>query len=324
VSLLDLEAGRELVDAHGAGLAAVVVESVVAGSTHPMLTDPKAFHPEDPGPGFEHAVARGDEEPALVRGDGFARITWASTAPGVPEIRTALTLYDDLDLVDVAVSLVKPERFGPESIFVTFPFAVGRPRFLLETAGAVYEAEREQLPDTSKDWYSVQQAVAVTDGECSVLWASADAPLVQLGGFHTGEWARSLEVRDGSINSWLMNNLHFTNFQARQDGTGTYRYRFAPRGAVAPADVRLFGRALREPLLARQYRGPVGPSGPALVVEPAEPVLAELRPLPDGRVRVRLRNLTADDVEVAVQVPGGPARSVRVPGYDAADAVLPG
>jgi hypothetical protein len=68
----------------------------------------------------------------------------------------------------------------------------------------------------------------------------------------------------------------------------------------------------------------VGPSGPALVVEPAEPVLAELRPLPDGRVQVRLRNLTADEVEVAVRVPGGPAQPVRIPAYDAADVVLPG
>jgi hypothetical protein len=188
----------------------------------------------------------------------------------------------------------------------------------------VFEADREQLPDTSKDWYSVQQAVAMVDGPRSMLWSTADAPLVQLGGFHTGEWARALEVRDGSINSWLMNNLHFTNFQARQDGTGTYRYRFAPAGAVTPADVRRFGRSLREPLLARQYRGPIGPAAPALVVEPADAVLAELRPLADGSVRVRLRNITGEDVAVTVRVPGGAERMAPVRAYDAADVVLPG
>lgn len=323
VSLADLVRGRELVAPHRSGLGAVVVESIASGSTHPMLADPKRFHPEDPGPDFERIAARGDDVPELLRGDGFARIAWTSAAAGVPEVRTALTLYDDLDVVDLAVSLVKPERFGPESLFVAFPFAARHPAFLLETAGAVYEAEREQLPDTSKDWYSVQHAVAVTDGGAAVLWASADAPLVQLGGFHTGEWSRTLEVRDGSVNSWLMNNLHFTNFQARQDGTGTYRYRFAPREAVTPADVRLFGRSLREPLLARQYRGPVAPAEPALLVEPAEAVLAELRPLPGGRVRARLRSIGAEPVEVAVRVPGAPARTVRVPGYGAADVVLP-
>jgi hypothetical protein len=63
---------------------------------------------------------------------------------------------------------------------------------------------------------------------------------------------------------------------------------------------------------------------PALVVEPAEPVLVELRPLADGGVRVRLRNITAEDVTVAVRAPGRPAASVRVRAYDAADAVLPG
>jgi hypothetical protein len=323
VSLVDLTTGRQLVDPRRWGLGAVVVETIAPGSTHPMLTDPKAFHPEDPGPAFDRTAARGEDEPGLLRGDGFARITWTSAAAGVPAVRSALTLFDDLDVVDLAVSLVKPERFGPESVFVAFPFAARRPAFLLETAGAVYEAEREQLPDTSKDWYSVQHAVAVVDGGSAVLWASADAPLVQLGGVHTGEWARTLEVRDGSVNSWLMNNLHFTNFQARQDGTGTYRYRFAPRASVSPADVRLFGRSLREPLLARQYRGPVGPAEPAVAVEPAERVLAELRPLPDGRVRARLRNPAPDPVAVTVRVPGGAPQRVEVPGYDAADVVLP-
>jgi hypothetical protein len=323
VSLRDVATGRELVAPMGAGLGAVVVESVERG-THPMLTDPKAFHPEDPGPGFARTAARGEEKPELERGDGFTRIRWTSSAPGVPAISTALAVYDDLDVVDLAVSLTKPERFGPESVFVTFPFAAAAPSFLLETAGAVYEADREQLPDTSKDWYSVQHGVAMTDGDRSVLWATADAPLVQLGGFHTGEWARSLAVRDGSVNSWLMNNLHFTNFQARQDGTGTYRYRFAPGGAVRPADVRLFGRTLREPLLGRQYRGPVAAPEPALVVEPAEAVLAELRPFGDRGVRIRLRNLTADDVTVAVRASGTRDVSVRVPAYGASDAVLPG
>jgi hypothetical protein len=87
--------------------------------------------------------------------------------------------------------------------------------------------------------------------------------------------------------------------------------------------VRLFGRALLEPLLAHEYRGPVGTPEPALVIEPAEPVLTELRPLHHGRVRARLRSVTASDVEVTVRAPGGPARVVRVPAYDAADVLLP-
>ena len=323
VSLVHLPTGRELVDADVPhGLGAVVVEQVAAGSTHPMLRDPKAFHPEDPGPDFTRVPAAGTEAPEAERGDGFVRIVWRTTAPGIPAISTALTLYDGLDLVDVAVSIRKPEVFGPESVHVAFPFAVTEPRFLLETAGAVYEADAEQLPDTSKDWYSIQHAVGVAGADGGVLWSSPDVPLVQLGGFHTGEWARTLRVEGGAVNSWLMNNLHFTNFQARQDGTGTYRYRVLPTAAAPDAAaVRRFGRDAREPLVARQYAGPLreGPTG--LVVRPAETVLAEVRPAPDG-ARVRLRNPTPEAVPAVVELAGTVRWSGTLPPYGVADAHL--
>jgi alpha-mannosidase len=327
VSLVDVRSGRELVDGDaGHGLGAVVVERPLAGSAHPMLHgDPKAFHPDCPGPEFDRHAAvggSGDGPPEIAESPGLAGITWRTTAPGVPEISTTLTLHEDLDVVDVEVDVVKPERFGPESVFVAFPFAVGDPEFLLETAGAVYAAGTEQLPDTSRDWYSIQHAVGVTDGVHGLLWGSFDAPLVQLGGFHTGQWARTLDAPHGHVNSWLMNNLHFTNFQARQDGTRRYRYRFAARGvAVSREDVAVFGRDLLEPLQARQYRGPVRQGGRGPRVEPAGPLLAEIRPAGSGAVRVRLRNVVAEPVDGAV-VWDGERYGVRVPGYGTADVVV--
>lgn len=322
VSLVHVPSGRELVDADGAGhgLGAVVTETVVPGSAHPMVVrDPKDFHPDFPGPDFDRRHATGDEEPLVTETEAWARIAWRTTPPGLPAATTTLTLYRDVDVVDLEVALVKPEAFGPESIHVAFPFRVADPELLLETAGAVYAAETEQLPDTSKDWYSIQHAVGVhapgADG--GVLWGAVDAPLVQLGGLHTGEWARTLRAPTGYVSSWLMNNLHFTNFQARQEGTRTYRYRFAAvDGPVTRERVRVFGRDLAEPLQARAYDGPVtADGGLGLRVTPAERVLAEVRPMPDGSVRVRLRNVGADPVaaEVGWDGPGRVAGGGRVP-----------
>jgi hypothetical protein len=329
VSLVDLRTGRELVDGdRGHGLATVVVEQVAPGASHPMLDEnPKFFRPENPGPEFVRAAATGDADPEIEESAEFARISWLTAAPGVPEVRTTLTVHADHDAVDVEVRLVKPARPGPESVFVAFPFAVRSPRFLMETAGAVYEAEREQLPDTSKDWYSIQHAVGVTGEEHGILWGSYDAPLVQVGGFHTGTWARRLDVAGGSVNSWLMNNLHFTNFQAQQDGTRRYRYRFTPvPGPVSSPDVQVYGRDLLEPLCARWYTGPVaaGPSG--LAVEPDDRVLAEVRPAAGSTVRVRLRNPAPTPVEAIVSWtgPGSPAQreTTTVPGHAAVDVLL--
>ena len=304
VSLIHRPSGRELVDPDAdTALGAVVVEQVDPASTHPMLTrSPKDFHPDFPGPEFSRIVATGDDEPRLLESDSVAQVVWRTTPPGLPDAVTTLTLYRDSEAVDLDVALAKPERFGPESIFVAFPFLAPDPEFLLETAGAVYAADTEQLPDTSKDWYSIQHAIGVNGGGAGVLWGSFDAPLVQLGDFQTGRWARTLETRGGWVNSWLMNNLHFTNFQARQEGTRTYRYRFAPMPAAVRRDeVRLFGRNLLEPLQARTYDGPVRLSGASgLRVEPADRVLAELRPVAGDAVRLRLRNVTGDAVDVTV------------------------
>ena len=323
-SLIDGRTGHELVDpAVAHGLGALVVERPALGARHPMLAgEPKLFRPENPGPEFARRPAIGDGVPQLARWAGAASITWTGSAPGVPSVRSTLTLYDELDVIDLDVDLVKPEHAGPESIFVAFPFAVARPRFLLETAGAVYEAETQQLPDTSKDWYSIQHAVGVGGRESGVLWGSFDAPLVQVGGFHTGRWARRLEIAGGAVNSWLMNNLHFTNFQARQEGTRRYRYRFRPVAhAITPVEVASFGRDLAEPLAARQYAGPVRRGASGLSVEPAGSLLAEVRPAaPDG-VRVRLRNPSDDPVPATVTWDGR-VQTLTVPPHENADVHL--
>lgn len=329
VSLVDLRQGRELVDQSVPhGLGAVIAECVPSGCDHPMVVrSPKDFHPDFPGPDFERLVACGDAEPEIAESDELATVTWRTAPPGLPPATVSLTLYRSVDVVDLDVHLVKPARWEPESIFVAFPFKVDDPRFLLETAGAVYAAGTEQLPNTSKDWYSVQHAVGVTNNYHGVLWGSFDAPLVQVGGFHTGLWARNLSVSGGAVNSWLMNNLHFTNFQASQDGTRRYRYRFAAMdGEVTREQVRVYGRDLLSPLQARQWVGPapvVGRTG--LRVEPADRLLTEVRPAGDGAVRVRLRNIGADPVMVTVGWDGpgvsggGP---VTVDGYGVADVVL--
>jgi hypothetical protein len=252
-SLVDRSDGRELVDAATShGLGAIVIEVVPdAERAHPMFRDPRDFHPAHPGPRFDHVHGTaGDAE--LVETAELARLRWSSRIPGVLEAAHTVTLYRDSPVIDLAVRIDKPARLEPESIFVAFPWAIREPEFLVETAGAVFAADTEQLPDTSRDWYAIQHAVGVRGAGAAVLWGSVDAPLVQLGGFRTGRWARRLEAPAGHVNSWVMNNLHFTNFAARQEFHGTLRYRFRPAAAEGLRDaVRGFGDDLGLPLQAR-------------------------------------------------------------------------
>jgi hypothetical protein len=78
-------------------------------------------------------------------------------------------------------------------------------------------------------------------------------------------------------------------------------------------------------LLARQYDGPVRVAGSAgLRIEPADAVIAELRPQDDGAVRVRLRNITGAQVDVRVTAPGSVDATVpvSVSAHGIADVVL--
>ncbi|WP_144762751.1 hypothetical protein [Curtobacterium sp. 9128] len=329
VSLLHRASRRELVDLRrGFGLGAVVTESPEAGSTHPMLTvDPKRFRPEDPGPRFVQTAAVGAEQPTMRRGAGWTSVTWRTWAVTVPAVETTITVHDDVDMVDLSVTMHKPYRRGPESVFVAFPWRVDGPRFLVETAGAVFVADAEQLPDTSRDWYSVQHAVGVVGEDGSgVLWTTRDVPLVQLGGFHTGQWAERLDVQDGLVASWVADTLHFTNFQPGQDASGTYRYRFAPRDGIDAVAVARAGRDAALPLAARALPpGTARPGGTGVTVTVLEgdpdAVLVALRPVGDA-VRARVRNVGVDAVVVRVQAPGG-SGSVRVEPADAGDVLLP-
>lgn len=327
VSLVRIADGRELVDTDAvAPLGALVDERVEEGSRHPMIVrSPKDFHPDHPGPRFRHEVAVGDRPARVRRSGGVTEIVWETATAEIASVVTTVVIADDSDDIELDVWMSKPERFAPESVFVAFPFGIRDPRFLLETAGAVFEAEDEQLPDTSKDWYSIQHAVGVSGCDGAVLWGTSDAPLVQIGGFHTGKWARRLDATTGHINSWLMNNLHFTNFQARQEVTRRFRYRIRPVASVDAAAVRRFGRDLLEPLQARHMPAvPVSTPDPPIAVTPPESLLVELRPVDKG-VRVRIRNISDETVmaEIRWRDSTEPQR-IEVAALGVADGVITG
>jgi alpha-mannosidase len=254
VGLRDLRSGWELLDeAAEAPLAAVIVESVDPSVDHPVLRSGRqSFHPDNPGPAFLRSIATGPAPARVEHGSGWDAIAWSASLPGGGSVETRLTVHDGLDQARLDVALDKPANREVEGVYVAFPFALDEPSFLLETGGAVFEAEREQLPDTCRDWYSVQHAVGIRAGGRGVLWSTAEAPLVQLGGIRTGGWVRRLDTPRGHLFAWLMNNLYFTNFRAEQGGLATFTFWIDPRDSGIEADdVRRAGERVAVPLVGR-------------------------------------------------------------------------
>lgn len=327
--LLDVASDWELVDAAAtAPLGAVIVESVDPFVDHPLLhVGRQAFHPDTPGPGFRRVVATGPASPQVEHGVGWSAIAWATPLPGGGTAQGRLTVHDATARVRLDIALDKPRNREPEGVYVAFPFAIDAPAFLLQTGGAVFEAEREQLPGTCRDWYSIQHALGIRGGGRGVLWSTAEAPLVQLGSIHTGRWAAHLDAPRGHVFAWLMNNLYFTNFRAEQGGLVTFTFWIEPRGAGLDADdVRLAGEQVAVPLVGNPSGQAGGGSARLLEVDGPGVVASSLSLDADpGAVRLRLEAgaAGADLVEVRWRGPGELA-GFRADGFGNRLAILAG
>jgi hypothetical protein len=312
VGLLDRQLDWQLVDPRSVWpLGAIVVESVDPTVDHPVVRlGREEFVPSNPGPAFARVVATGTSSPLVERAIDRDVISWTVRCPGVIEANCRLSVYRATRAVRLTVALVKPENREPEGVYVCFPFALERPTFLLETAGAVFRADIDQLPDTSRDWYSIQHAVGVTDGAHGVVWTTHEAPLVQAGAIHTGEWARTLDAPRGHLFAWLMNNLYFTNFRAEQGGRMSFTFDLEPRAGSVDADgVRRAGEQAALPIASSPVRRSQSP-GRLLEVDGTDLVTTSLALDPDGRsVRLRLEASSLGAPTVRVRWHG--ARGLR-------------
>jgi len=183
---------------------------------------------------------------AVQAGPVFASLTWRSFLPYVRHMETEVRLWRGLKRIDVQVRLDKQPCEAYESLYVAFPFAMREPRAFLHSCGAVFEAEREQLPGTCRDYYAVEHFAALTgSGKWAVL-SPTEAPLVQLGEITFGKWAEHLKLNRACVYSWLMNNFWYTNFPGYQLGHLRFRFTLTTGiGEFDPAAAEAFARGVR-------------------------------------------------------------------------------
>jgi hypothetical protein len=69
-----------------------------------------------------------------------------------------------------------------------------------------------------RDWYCTQHHVTLSDEKHTVVWATPDAPLISIQDINTGKWLEKLEIENGFLFSYVMNNYWYTNYKASQKG----------------------------------------------------------------------------------------------------------
>ena len=183
------------------------------------VTNPDA---KRPCPEFiRRAAHTGKRRCALLAGPVYNALVTRGTLPGVKFVRE-VRLYHALKRIDVMLRLDKKIVTDYESLYLAFPFGAEEPEAWIENAGAVYRAGVDQLPGSCTDWHSLGEYLVVSSRRGSAVLVPHDTRLVQLGRIRTGAWSETLQLDNGHVYSWLMNNMWFTNFPACQEGVAEF------------------------------------------------------------------------------------------------------
>lgn len=223
-SVFDKTIKVELVDPNAPwAFAELIHEKTVSALGRNVMYDPQrggTWNPESkrPCPAF---IRKGGDAKSrahkIISGPVFTALMTRGQLPHVAFERE-IRLYHGNNRMDVRLRLDKSIWVDYESLYFAFPFCLGRPEVWVENAGAVYRAGKDQLPGSATDWLSLGDYVALTDGNTTVIVVPHDSPLIQLGDINTGRWLKRLEIKNGHVYSWVMNNMWYTNFPACQEG----------------------------------------------------------------------------------------------------------
>jgi len=234
----------------------------------------------------------------VARGPLLAAIEIVSDVPGASRLVRRVSLAAGSDAVELETVVQKTMVREKESAHLAFPLNVAGGVIRADQGEALVSIDRDQLPGSCEDFIGVNSAIDVSNAQAGVTIASLDAPLFELGAL-TDErgvngrpraWRR-LAAPGSDVFAYLLNNYWHTNYKADQAGELTFRFQVRPHGAFDPVELRRFGAAYEQPLLA--LSAAVDTPLPQLPfrVEGGAVVVSSLRPTDDGAgFLVRLYN----------------------------------
>ncbi|MCE5237907.1 hypothetical protein LLH23_05385, partial [bacterium] len=233
LSLVDKAAGREMLDTRAPwGLGEVIRETITSAEDRAAVWErgysflPYAYRRSDANFAREGALTNA----RVVRvesGPVLEALLVESELPYLRRIETEVRLWRELPWLEVEVRLDKQAYELYEGLYVAFPFKLEGARALVHSCDAVFEAETQQLPGTCRDYYAVQDYVAMVSDDAWAAVCPVEAPLMQLGALTFGRWADHLRLDRACLYSWLVNNFWYTNFPGYQLGELTFRFAIA-------------------------------------------------------------------------------------------------
>lgn len=164
------------------------------------------------------------------------------------EFEHEIILYPNLKRVDFYNRIKKKPVYTKESVYYAFPFEVVADlpapinylehfnTYRLDMPGSIMQPDIDQIPGSIRDNYVSQHWVSISRQDYGVLWSSADAPLVELGGIQTEKYLPYLTMVDGNwlvrarLYSFLMHNHWTVDCPIAQGGDYLFRYAVTTHG----------------------------------------------------------------------------------------------
>jgi hypothetical protein len=263
------------------------------------------------------------------------RVTVRLTGEGSAWAETTYELLRRVPRVDVrnrVHKLAVPEK---ESLYFAFPFRAVEPMISCEITGGVDAADAPRVPGSARHMRAIRHWMTLEDAEGAVAWATAEAPLVQIGDLHLPYSPFPPTFESGpadraTIFSWAMNNVWDTNFPDRQGGETVFRYAV---GSAAPgADSRRLGMEVAA-AFSRPLVGMLCPGGSESPDDGPQPTgsfcqldgipadIVTVAPSRDGAITLFLASQAPEPGEVALRFPGLRVRGVRTGPFTGRDLV---
>jgi hypothetical protein len=182
-----------------------------------------------------------------------ARILMLTHTTNTPIIRSEYAVYNAIKRVDIVNTIEKVPTRAKEAVYFAYPFAAAQPAFQVQIQNGWCRPNEDQMPGACREWFTPQNVVHLRDGEFDVAWSSSDAPLVCLTDINRGNWPARLEIKNGHIYSYAMNNYWFTNYRAEQEGTFHYRFSITSGRTLDRVALAQFDADTRSPVLAYPF-----------------------------------------------------------------------
>ncbi len=242
------------------------------------------------------------------------RLTVEMRAKNTPKIRSEYRLYEGLKRVEILNTLVKEEVRDQEAVYFAFPFAAQKPGFEYQIQNGWVRPNEDQLPGACREWFATQNLVHIRDGSFSMAWATPDAPLMTLTDINRGRWLEHLEIKNGYVFSYIMNNYWWTNYKAAQGGDFSFRYYITSGEKLTHEGLSRFDVDTRTPVFAYPFLSPptlqpqnqiLGPAqGSLMTLEAPNLEFVTFKQAEDGKGYVlRLREVAGRTGEAEVSFP---------------------